>query len=138
MGDLKRTETGSDAEQDQEFTARNAYGLFAVIVLAVGGDLITGMVGMLVDAGIIISLVLFDCCPLLPELFKQDDLNSSKLNSGNAAAEVSAVSLQGDRKNTLYPLVRMCTGGHRKLTWLPVAPNSIVRVCFDVPARSFQ
>lgn len=74
-------------------------------MLAVGGDFMAGMVGMLVDACKIVSFDLFGCCaPPSVVLFKHDDLNWSKLNSGNAAAEVSAVSLkmEMERKTFFY------------------------------------
>lgn len=53
-----------------------------------------GIDGILVDAGKILSFGLFGCWPPPFGLFKHDDLNSFMLNSGNAAAEVSAVSLK--------------------------------------------
>lgn len=90
------------------------------------GDLMFGMDGMLVDAGKIISFDLFDCGPLLLELFRHDDLNSSKLNSGKAAADVSVVNLKIKikkiyRKFFESPLVRnsLCILAHRVQLFQP-------------------
>lgn len=58
-----------------------------------------GMDGILVDAGNMMSFDLFVCWPPSFGLFKHDDLNSFMLNSGNAAAEVSAVSLKEKKKH---------------------------------------
>lgn len=74
--------------------ASNTYDLFAFNMGATGGSVMAEMVGILADADKIMSFGLFGCCPPSLELFKHDDLNSSKLNSGNAAVDVSAVSLK--------------------------------------------
>lgn len=96
-------------------------------MLATDGGAMAEMTGILVDTGKIMSFDLFVCCPPLLELFKHDDLNSSKLNSGNAAADVSGVSLGMKNirfvKQTVSIVARYTT-----LTLHLVAPNSIVPV----------
>lgn len=91
------------------------------------GDFMAEMTGILVDTGKIMSFGLFGCCPPLVELFKHDDLNSSKLNSGNAAADVSGVNLEM-KKKMLYWKTVMIAGKQITLTLHLVAPNSIVPV----------
>lgn len=94
-----------------------------------------GMDGMLVDAGKIISFDLFDCGPLLLELFRHDDLNSSKLNSGKAAADVSVVNLKIKIKKNESNVFRITACS--KLTLHLGAPNSIVPAVPDAPPQLF-
>lgn len=96
-------------------------------MLATVGDFMAEMTGILVDMGKIMSFDLFGCCPPLLKSFKHDDLNSSKVNSGNAAADVSGVSLEMEKIRFIEQLQRS-PAKHTALTLHLVAPNSIVPV----------
>lgn len=65
----------------------------SVLYFICGDDLEVAIVGILMEDGNNTSLTFFDGCDGDLSLFKQDDLKSSKLNSGNACNPESGLKM---------------------------------------------